>query len=82
MGKFHQACGASLVTQVGIGEFVDGPVGVNGDGTHARLLYTRVALGDVSKGLRPQDTPRGSKLKIVGNWQDPARGDVLGGHGL
>ena len=37
--------------------------------THARLLYTQVALGDTRKGSSPQDTPRGPKLKIVGNWQ-------------
>src|SRR5919109_694629 len=69
ISKFHQACGAPLVAEVGVGKFVDGPVGVGDDETHARLLYTRVALGDTRKGSSPQDTPRGSKLKIVGNWQ-------------
>src|SRR5262249_56243837 len=72
--KFHQACGAPLVAEVGVGTFVDGPVGVGDNETHARLLYTRVALGETRKGSSPQDTPRGSKLKIVGNWQPALRG--------
>ena len=69
VGEFHQACGALLVAEFGIGTCADGPVGVGGDVTHARLLCTRVALGDARKGWSPQHTSRGSKIKIVGNWQ-------------
>jgi hypothetical protein len=47
VGEFHQAFGASLVAEFRIGKFAHGPVGVGGDMTHARLLWTRVALGDV-----------------------------------
>src|SRR5215813_11492815 len=64
-----EACGAPLVAEVGVSKFVDGLVGAGDNETHARLLYTRVARGDMRKGSSPQDTPRGSKLKIVGNWQ-------------
>src|SRR2546428_2917080 len=73
VGEFHQAFGASLVAEFSIGKLAYGPVGIGGDMMHARLLCSPVALGDVREEWSPQHTPRGSKTKIVGNWQ-PAPG--------
>ena len=42
--EFHQARGAPHITEFGIGKFGDGPVGVIGAATHARLLCQRGAL--------------------------------------
>ena len=50
LGEFHQACGAPLVAEVGIGNFVDRPVGGGDDEIHPRLLETRGVLGDVQEG--------------------------------
>src|SRR6266478_2129185 len=70
VGEFHQAFGASLVAEFRIGKLAHGPVDVGGDMMHARLLCLPVALGDVREEWSPQHTPRGSKTKIVGNWQN------------
>jgi hypothetical protein len=44
IGEFHEAFGAPLVAEFGIGKFVDSPVGVGGDVTHARLLVNGLLL--------------------------------------
>src|SRR5438445_13436767 len=77
VGELHLAFGARLVAEFGIGKLADGPVGVGGEVMHARLLCKQVALGDASEGRSPQHTPRGSKIKIVGNWQIYDEGEVI-----
>jgi hypothetical protein len=44
--EYHEAVGAPLIAEFSLDKFVDGPVGVIEEVTHARFLCERVALGN------------------------------------
>jgi hypothetical protein len=44
--EYHEALGAPLIAECSLDKFVDGPVGVIEEVTHARFLCERVALGN------------------------------------
>ena len=66
MGQLDQTLGPPQVAEVRVGKFVTAQLVSVTTMTHARLLYTWVALGDTRKGSSPQDTPRGSETKNCG----------------
>ena len=68
MGQLDQPLSASRVAKVGVGKFIDGPVGRIGEVAYARLLERQVALGVMMENLL-QNTSSRSKFKHVSDCQ-------------